>query len=95
VTDEETVEAILDKAADDNEMHPAYDCPNLRAAMLKLVRDTRQPVAYEVPGFHLASGGGVAAWTVEYARWSDIQPDDFRIFDVRRVLCEEATNGQG
>lgn len=55
----------------------------------------RQPVAYEVPGFHLAGGGGVAAWTAVYAKWSDIKPDDFRIFDVRRVLCEEATNGQG
>ncbi len=51
MTDEETVEAILDKAADENELHPAYDCPNLRAAILKALKDARQPPAYEVPGF--------------------------------------------
>jgi hypothetical protein len=60
MNDEETVEAILDKAADDDELHPAYDCPNLRAALLKLVRSARQPVAHEVPGFH-----------VTYPAWSD------------------------
>lgn len=93
MSDEETVEAILDKAHDKHELHEAFDCPYLRATLLDLVRAARQPVAHEVPGFHLASGGGVAAWTATYARWSDIQPDDFRTFDIRKVLCEEATNG--
>ncbi len=45
MTDEETVKSILDKAADDNELHPAYDCPNLRAAILKALKDARQPIA--------------------------------------------------
>ena len=89
MTDEETVEAILDKAHDKCELTASHDVPYLRATLLDLVRAARQPVAHEVPGFHLASGGGVAAWTATYARWSDIQPEDFRTFDIRRVMCEE------
>ena len=50
----------------------------------------RQPVAHEVPGFHIDSGGGVALWTVEYGSWAAIQPGDFQLFDQRRVVGQGA-----
>ncbi len=51
MTDEETVDAMLADAADYDELHPARGCPRLRAAILKALKDARQPPAYEVPGF--------------------------------------------
>ena len=90
MTDEETVEAILDKAHDNNELHPAFDTPYLRAELLRLLRTARQPVAHEVPGFHIDSGGGVALWTVEYGSWAAIHPGDFQLFDQRRVVGDGA-----
>jgi hypothetical protein len=90
MTDEETVEAILDEAFDRREMSDARDPVWLRAELLRLLRTARQPVAHEVPGFHIDSGGGVALWTVEYGSWAAIQPGDFQLFDQRRVVGDGA-----
>jgi len=58
VTDEELVDAMLDAAHDDNELQPAYGSPNLRVAILKALKDARQPTAHEVPGFHVLDMSG-------------------------------------
>ena len=58
MTDEETVEAILDKAHDKCELTASHDVPYLRATLLDLVRAARQPVAHEVPGFHVTQMDG-------------------------------------
>ncbi len=42
MTDEETVEAILEEAA--HELHPARGCLKLRAAILKALKDARQRI---------------------------------------------------
>lgn len=64
MTDEETVDWILDNTEDKFEMYSSRACPNLRAAILKALKDARQPVAYEVPGFTVID--------LTYPSWEDV-----------------------
>lgn len=61
MTDEELVDAMLDKAHFHGELNDAREPVWLRAAILKALKDARQPTAHEVPGFHVLdlSGQGV------------------------------------
>ena len=61
MTDEETVDWILDNTEDKFELYSSRSHPNLRAAILKALKDARQQQSYEVPGFHVLdlSGQGV------------------------------------
>ncbi len=51
MTDEEIVDEIIDKACTQRDWSENRNHETLRAAILKALKDARQPTAYEVPGF--------------------------------------------
>jgi hypothetical protein len=88
MTDDEIIDEIFERASEADELWYIEQAPPevLRKGIKEALRTARQPVAHEVPGFHIDSGGGVALWTVEYGSWAAIQPGDFQLFDQRRVV---------